>query len=101
MWRRRKCTECGAVYTTTELPDLSQAILVRRTMRGQENFSRDTLYISIYESLRHRPTAVADAGALTTTIITRLLAANTAMIDREHIVATATDVLEHFDVAAR
>lgn len=100
VWRRRKCSTCSAVFTTTELPDLSQSILVRRTMRKVENFSRDTLFISIYDSLRHRPTAAADAGALTTTIITRLLARQSATIGREHIVAAATDVLEHFDAAA-
>lgn len=100
VWRRRKCTGCGAVFTTTEAADLSQTIRVRRTMNGLENFSRDALFVSVHDSLRHRPTAAADASALTATIITRLLARQTATIDREYIVATATDVLEHFDMAA-
>ena len=99
VWRRRKCQNCTAVFSTTESIDLTQAVSVRRTI-SLEPFARDVLLLSIHDSLRHRPTAATDATGITNTIITRLLPAKNATIDREHIVAMSMDVLEHFDRTA-
>ncbi|PID31698.1 hypothetical protein CR970_04440 [Candidatus Saccharibacteria bacterium] len=71
----------------------------RSAPRG-EPFSRDRLFLSLYESLRHRTTAVQDAAALADTIMTRLFAGGDAMITREHIVSACRDALEHFDQPA-
>lgn len=68
VWRRRKCLGCQAIFTTLEAVDTSQALSLRRKTHLQP-FSRDTLLLSIYDSLRHRPTAVNDASALTATAI--------------------------------
>jgi transcriptional regulator NrdR family protein len=37
-----------------------------------QSFSRDKLFISIYRSCEHRPTALSDASSLTDTVISRL-----------------------------
>jgi transcriptional regulator NrdR family protein len=37
-----------------------------------QSFSRDKLFISIYRSCEHRPTALSDASSLTDTVINRL-----------------------------
>jgi transcriptional regulator NrdR family protein len=67
-----------------------------------EPFQRDKLFISIYESCKHRPTAVRDAGNLTQQIITKLLAVQTqpGLIARTSIIETCKKVLKPFDVAA-
>lgn len=100
IWRRRKCANCSATFTTTEQADLTQALLVRRTI-SLEPFQRDKLFLSVYDSLRHRHTATQDATALTATIICMLTPHITnAQIDREYIINTAAEVLEHFDNTA-
>lgn len=100
IWRRRKCLTCNAVFTTSENVDWAGSLRVRRTTELVP-FERDVLFLSLYDSLRHKTSAASDAAALTTTIITRLQPFITqATIDREHIVAVALEVLGYFDAAA-
>jgi len=57
--------------------------------------------MSIYESCRHRPSAIADATALTQTIMSKLFTRPLLpIITREAIIAAAEDTLELFDAAA-
>lgn len=96
VWRRRRCTACQAVFTTVEALDLSKAV----TVHGLP-FSRDKLYISIYEACKHRQAAAQDAAGLTATIINRLLPAIIhGQLEAPTIVAVAGDVLRRFDAAA-
>jgi transcriptional regulator NrdR family protein len=37
-----------------------------------KSFSRDKLFLSLYESCKHRPRAIEDAAALTDTVISKL-----------------------------
>lgn len=100
VWRRRKCLSCGAVFTTLEAVDASQALSVRN-QRRYEPFYRDTLLLSVYESLRHRKTAITDATALTGTILGRLYPhVQEAVIDRDEIVKATQETLNRFDKAA-
>jgi transcriptional repressor NrdR len=100
VWRRRKCTICGAVFTTNERPDLEQALSLRRG-RTVTPFSREILLLSVYDSLKHRPTAVADAVGLTTTIISQLRPFITdAAVERDVLVTVAGEVLGRFDKTA-
>ncbi len=99
-WRRRKCDSCQAVFTSTEAIDLSKALAVKTTDH-LHTFSRDTLFISIYESCRHRPTAPSDASGLTETVIKSLTEqAYNGLLPVATIVQTVTSTLEHFDKAA-
>jgi len=65
-------------------------------------FNRDLLFLSIHEACKHRKNAVADASALTVTIIGKILTMRTerALIDRETIVQAASGILKQFDRAA-
>lgn len=100
VWRRRTCQVCGAVFSTIESPDLSQAFSLRRKTL-LEPFARETLLISIYDSLRHRPTAVSDANALLGTVLALLLQhAHESVIERDTLVETVNTVLERFDTVA-
>lgn len=69
--------------------------------RHLEPFSRDILFISVYESCRHRKMAATEARHLTDTIISRLLRnKHSATVQRHHVIAAATEVLQSFDPAA-
>ncbi len=101
VWRRRKCSQCNSIWTTTEATDYSQALTVQRKSGKFEPFVREKLLISIYESCRHRPNALDDAHGLTATIIGKLLKhVHNASVTREIIIANASDVLKRFDNAA-
>jgi hypothetical protein len=64
-------------------------------------FRRDQLFVDIYTSCKHRPTALDDATALTQTILGKLLTDQTApVIERAAIVETAAGALKRFDPAA-
>lgn len=101
-WRRRHCKACGSNFTTHEVADLGSTIVVARGNTEQlQPFSRDLLFVSIYESTKHRPDALDDASALTQTIIAQLSAlATNGKLDRDVIVAVSTAVLERFDKVA-
>ena len=75
--------------------------MVRRSPKELDPFSRDLLFVSIFESCKHRKTALADASALTLTIIGELVKiVEDGILERDTIVAVGTAVLERFDAAA-
>lgn len=100
VWRRRKCLSCDAIFSTNEGVDSSQALSVQRN-KSLEPFSRDQLFVSIYDSLKHRKSALSDATGLTTTVLSTIYPlTQNATIDRDAIVTVATTVLERFDRVA-
>lgn len=100
VWRRRRCFECLSIFTTTELPDSSQALRVSKN-GTLEPFLRDKLLITVHDSLRHRKAALLSATALTDTIIARIYTAtDSAIVERDVIVEIASAVLGAFDSAA-
>jgi len=100
VWRRRACTSCRAIFTTLEAVEATQALRFQHQKRS-EPFSRETLLLSIYASLKHRKTAVTDATALTGTIVSKLYPMiSNAALRREDVVHQATEVLQRFDPVA-
>lgn len=100
IWRRRQCVSCNAIVTTIENPELVKSVSIIKN-KHVEPFSRDKLFLSIYESLKHRKTAVADAGGLTDTVVSKLLTqTDSPALSREQIVTTTLDTLNHFDKPA-
>jgi hypothetical protein len=64
-------------------------------------FSRDSLFINIYDSCRHRKTALDDATALTRLIIGNLLASkHGGVIKRSELIDEVLTVLSRFDPTA-
>lgn len=115
VWRRRLCKACGAVFTAVEAIDLSQALTVSRTpqkgsqpgshlpkrLERLEPFVRDRLFISIYESLRHRPTAASDARGLADTVIAHIIVeAKSGVLPLRTIIQTTLNTLQRFDSVA-
>ncbi|MGH7237558.1 MAG: hypothetical protein ACREGF_03425 [Candidatus Saccharimonadales bacterium] len=102
IWRRRACTSCQAVWTTVEALDERGAIAVCREKSGKiVPFSADELFISLYESCRHRPLATRDARALCDTIASQILSAKNqpqaGLVALGDIQLTAERVLKRFD----
>jgi len=66
-------------------------------------FERDQLFLSIYEACRHRPKAIADATALTDTIIHKLLQSGLtdAVVERSRLRSIAHETLGTFDQVAQ
>jgi transcriptional regulator NrdR family protein len=101
VWRRRICYECGAIFTSTELADLSLELLIRNSKGKLTKFSRDKLFISIYSSCKHRNNPITDAGSLTDTISrSALKKIESGVISSKAISQTALVVLNRFDKLA-
>ncbi|GAC1390722.1 MAG: hypothetical protein NVSMB46_01080 [Candidatus Saccharimonadales bacterium] len=79
---------------------MSRAIVVHHDDH-EEEFLRDTLLLSIYDSLRHRKTAIQDATALTSTIIGSVIdLVHDSSINSSQITATVHATLLRFDTIA-
>jgi transcriptional regulator NrdR family protein len=101
-WRRRACKECKQLFTTLEIPDLEKSFVVKSASGELEAFSRDHLFISLYESCKHRPNALQDATNLTQTVLRKTLQqAQDGVIERELIVSAALGTLSQFDHVAK
>jgi transcriptional regulator NrdR family protein len=90
-----------AIFTTEEQATLHSSLMVT-TKKGQLlPLSRDHLFISVYDSCRHRPASVDDATALTQTILSELLKTqNNGIVHRNDIARVAHSVLQRFDDTA-
>jgi len=100
VWRRRTCINCGTTFTSSEAVDLSGSVSVIDDKR-LEPFERDKLFMSVYDSLKHRKTALSDATGLTDTVITHMYPLMTdALIERDSIILIVTEVLQRFDKTA-
>ena len=101
VWRRRKCTSCDAIFTTTEQPDLAAGLRIRLQDGSLARFERDRLFVSVVEALGHREDAVSAAGALTNTIISKLVPQNKdAVLNRAIIIDESLAALKRFDIVA-
>lgn len=91
---------CGTTFTSSEVVDLSGSISVR-SMKRIEPFQRDKLLMSIYDSLKHRKTALSDATGLTDTVISQLYPEmKDAVVDRPKIIEAVLVTLNRFDKPA-
>lgn len=99
VWRRRKCVNCGALWTSLERSDYAT------TWRVDQNghllvFQYETLYTSIYEALKHRKSPVTDATYITKTVIEKLLKSQAAIFSTATLVKTTYNILRRYDKLA-
>lgn len=100
VWRRRRCLECGATFSTLEVPDYAAGWLVQGSL-GFTPFDRDRLFLSLYETCKHRSEAISDASALTDTVIKKLRpAVKNGALRTTTIIHTTQVALNRFDKAA-
>lgn len=100
VWRRRQCTSCKAIFTTSEAVDWPTSVAVVKP-NNLEPFRRDELFLSIHSSLKHRKQAQKDATALTATVLGKILPCiDKSVLKRDKIVEITTEVLKRFDKSA-
>lgn len=100
VWRRRRCTACGATFSTAETAQLGLAWQVRDGSRLKP-FSRDKLFMSLYGSCQHRKTALEDARGLTDTVTGKLSGyIRDGVIGKGDLVQVVQVALNRFDKAA-
>lgn len=102
IWRRRRCTVCQAIFTSTEHIAYESSLAIGYGTSHIAPFQRDILFLSIYDACRHRKHATSDAAALTETVIGKLLQLGTkdGVVPRNVLVSTAEETLKRFDTAA-
>ena len=101
VWRRRRCLQCQTIFTTHEIADYNALWRVQTAKKALRAFSRDKLFLSLYKSLQHRPTSLADAAGITDTVIKKLLSVQEAgLLQPQQIIQTASVALHRFDRAA-
>lgn len=103
IWRRRTCISCGAVTSTRETYSLEGSLLYLASPSSNATpFIREKLFVSIYESCRHRPAAISDAIGLTETILGLCMKAQnpTGTVRRKDLIHIACGVLTRFDPVA-
>jgi transcriptional regulator NrdR family protein len=89
------------VFSTLEQPILSQTWSVKYPSGKITEFTREKLFLSIYESLKHRQSSIQDAKNLADTVIIRLRPiAKTGIIDSRVIRDVVIVSLSRFDKAA-
>ena len=100
IWRRRSCSSCKGVFTTLESVDYSTAIIVG-SGKQHTAFSRDKLFVSVYESCKHKKNAQTSATMLTDTIIKQLYPhIKDASLPIDTIRRVTLRTLQRFDEAA-
>jgi transcriptional repressor NrdR len=100
VWRRRACEQCGAVFTTQELVDVSDQLAVAHTDGSKTAFSIPVLMLNLSTVLQHRKTQADDAYWLAQTIAEQLFQSELAPLETSDIIQTAYQVLDRYDSAA-
>ena len=103
VWRRRKCVNCGATFSTQESAIYEGAWQVKDSMGRLTPFSRNKLLLSLYKSLEHREHALTEAEALMDTIIGKLLrggGSQRGLLAPDSIIQTTYSTLQRFDTPA-
>jgi transcriptional repressor NrdR len=101
VWRRRRCLSCDAVFTSREAPDLAASLMIDDA-GTLSPFMREKLFISIYESCRHRDLAAEDASGLTDTVLARIQhkVIDSGVVALSGVTDTAYETLRNFDPVA-
>lgn len=101
VWRRRRCSSCNSIFTTSEQTDYNSSLVVAKDSGSLAPFSRDNLFISIHESCKHRPNSIYDATWLTNSVMAKLLkTSKDGVISRRSIFEAVDTVLSKFDKVA-
>jgi transcriptional regulator NrdR family protein len=97
VWRRRKCLECSAIFTSHESIDLAASLRVKK--EGELTpFVSDMLFTEVLLSLQDRKNYYTEARELTDTITQQLLRLpDSPVFTPELISKTASEVLKRFN----
>lgn len=80
---------------------LNSVLVQKASKKRPEPFNRDHLFLSIYESCKHRPRVLTESAALTETVLAIVLKTiQQGTIERDAIAAVAHETLANFDSTA-
>jgi transcriptional repressor NrdR len=100
VWRRRQCEACKAVFTTHEIVDLSNALLVDSGV-STSPFLPDRLFSDVLAALKDYKHRYIAAREITSTVIQKLLKRpQNALFSASDISKTTAEVLKRFDKRA-
>jgi transcriptional repressor NrdR len=101
VWRRRRCSACGTVFSTLERPSLTEGTQVHYVDGSVEPFNLGQLIISINQAFSHQPhEGIKYALWLAQTVETTLSTQHRGVLSAEDIEAVTHNVLEKFDKMA-
>lgn len=101
VWRRRLCVKCTSVFTTIEVFQDNNSLMISDDNQRIAPFIREKFFLSIYDSCRHRQSAVTDARYLTNTIVSKMISKHEgATIQSTKLKETALKTLSRFDKVA-
>lgn len=102
IWRRRRCDNCQNIVSTLEAVDYGASLSFKPKSGKLQPFSRDILFVSVLDSLKHRKAAVSDATALTDASLAKLMVCmdSSGAIDRDSLTFQVQLLLHRFDPAA-
>lgn len=102
VWRRRKCADCGKVFTTNETANLETSLNFAGNSGRPQPFSHAALLVSVYESCKHRPDAPAYAAEVTKAITGKLISSlqGRSTVNRSQLIDLTVATLKHFDKTA-
>jgi transcriptional repressor NrdR len=100
IWRRRKCPECGALFTTYERPSLADNKAIQLQDGHTEAFNLGKLIISIAKAFAHLPKEAAYNSLWLAQTVEDRLSSQREVIAAEDIAAVTHDALRHFDELA-
>lgn len=100
VWRRRQCKACRAVFTTHELIDLTQTLLVDSGASANP-FLPDLLFSDLLFALKDYKDPYVAAREITSTVVQKLLQIHDQPVfTPKQISKTAAEVLKRFDYRA-
>lgn len=92
---------CDGIFTTQEAPDLAGSLRVQTSQDILVPFVHNKLFLSIYESCKHRSDALDDATAITDLVIAKIIASpHKGLVEKADIAKVAHATLTHFDRTA-
>lgn len=101
VWRRRLCVKCGGLFTTTESFQASGTFMLKKIDGNLAVFLREKLFLSVYDSCKHRDAAAPDSLAITDTIVNRLIHKHkNGVLDQLDLKDITYKTLNKFDRAA-
>lgn len=100
VWRRRKCENCNAIFSTHEIIDYDATWTVKSSDKLIP-FSKDKLYQSIFKCCQHRPHAIIETKELTNTVIGKLFKhSKHGLLTNQTIIEVTQVVLNRYDKTA-
>lgn len=100
IWRRRRCLNCEASFTTYEQPDLKFLKILGHKSKKTTPYSRATLFSSVYNSFTGSSAKPSIIDAVTDNIEAKLLDLQDHTLTTDQITDIVLSTLKHFDSAA-